>query len=286
MQLIELAAQYRATGNALRARAATLRLELAAMPRAGRARRDLEARIARLEQMAGETLCTASYLAHYYDRSVTYTGTAYRVLQGIDVSTFQQDIDWQAVADSGIAFAVIRAGYRGYGKGGIVEDDRFRQNVAGACAAGLRVGLYFFSQAVTPEEAAEEAQWLVDAARDYKIDMPLVFDWENIDQSTVAAGDTVRTAEMTGEDVTACAVAFCETVTAAGYDAAVYGNRWQGYYDYDFAQLKDYAFWVSAPGTADDFYYAHDFWQYSYDGTVPGVSGSVDRDLWFVPITT
>lgn len=187
------------------------------------------------------------------DGSVTYTGTAYRVLQGIDVSTFQQDIDWQAVADSGIAFAVIRAGYRGYGKGGIVEDDRFRQNVAGACAAGLRVGLYFFSQAVTPEEAAEEAQWLVDAARDYKIDMPLVFDWENIDQSTVAAGDTVRTAEMTGEDVTACAAAFCETVTAAGYDAAVYGNRWQGYYDYDFAQLKDYAFWVSAPGTADDF---------------------------------
>ena len=93
------------------------------------------------------------------------------------------------------------------------------------------------------------------------------------------------TAEMTGEDVTACAAAFCETVTAAGYDAAVYGNRWQGYYDYDFAQLKDYAFWVSAPGTADDFYYAHDFWQYSYDGTVPGVSGSVDRDLWFVPIT-
>ena len=220
------------------------------------------------------------------DGSVTYTGTAYRVLQGIDVSTFQQDIDWQAVADSGIAFAVIRAGYRGYGKGSIVEDDRFRQNVAGARAAGLHVGLYFFSQAVTPEEAAEEAQWLVDAAHDYQIDMPLVFDWENIDQSTVAAGDTVRTAEMTGEDVTACAVTFCETVTAAGYDAAVYGNRWQGYYDYDFAQLKDYAFWVSAPGTADDFYYAHDFWQYSYDGTVPGISGSVDRDLWFVPITT
>lgn len=137
------------------------------------------------------------------DGSVTYTGTAYRVLQGIDVSTFQQDIDWQAVADSGIAFAVIRAGYRGYGKGSIVEDDRFRQNVAGARAAGLRVGLYFFSQAVTPEEAAEEAQWLVDAAHDYQIDMPLVFDWENIDQSTVAAGDTVRTAAMTGEDVTA-----------------------------------------------------------------------------------
>ena len=116
--------------------------------------------------------------------------------------------------------------------------------------------------------------------------MPLVFDWENIDPSSVASGDTVRTAEMTGEDVTACAVAFCAAVEAAGYDAAVYGNRWQGYYDYDFTQLKDYAFWVSAPGTADDFYYAHDFLQYSYDGTLPGVSGSVDRDLWFVPITT
>ena len=102
------------------------------------------------------------------DGSVTYTGTAYRVLQGIDVSTFQQDIDWQAVADSGIAFAVIRAGYRGYGKGGIVEDDRFRQNVAGACAAGLRGGLDFFSQAVTPEGAAEEAPGLGGAARRFK----------------------------------------------------------------------------------------------------------------------
>ena len=135
------------------------------------------------------------------DGTVTYTGTAYRALQGIDVSTFQQEIDWQAVADSGIDFAFIRAGYRGYGKGGIVEDDRFRQNAAGA-------------------------------------------------------------------------------------RAAVYGNRWQGYYDYDFTQLRDYAFWVSAPGTADDFYYAHDFWQYSYQGTVPGITGHVDRDLWFVPITT
>lgn len=220
------------------------------------------------------------------DGTVTYTGTAYRALQGIDVSTFQQEIDWQAVADSGIDFAFIRAGYRGYGKGGIVEDDRFRQNAAGARAAGLRVGLYFFSQAITPEEAAEEAQWLVDAAQDFKIDMPLVFDWENIDPSSVASGDTVRTAEMTGEDVTACAAAFCAAVEAAGYDAAVYGNRWQGYYDYDFTQLKDYAFWVSAPGTADDFYYAHDFWQYSYQGTVPGITGHVDRDLWFVPITT
>lgn len=220
------------------------------------------------------------------DGTVTYTGTAYRALQGIDVSTFQQEIDWQTVADSGIDFAFIRAGYRGYGKGGIVEDDRFRQNVAGARAAGLRVGLYFFSQAITPEEAAEEAQWLVDAAQDFRIDMPLVFDWENIDPSSVASGDTVRTAEMTGEDVTACAVAFCTAVEAAGYDAAVYGNRWQGYYDYDFTQLKDYAFWVSAPGTADDFYYAHDFWQYSYQGTVPGITGHVDRDLWFVPITT
>lgn len=154
------------------------------------------------------------------DGTVTYTGTAYRALQGIDVSTFQQEIDWQAVADSGIDFAFIRAGYRGYGKGGIVEDDRFRQNAAGARAAGLRVGLYFFSQAITPEEAAEEAQWLVDAAQDFKIDMPLVFDWENIDPSSVASGDTVRTAEMTGEDVTACAAAFCAAVEAASYDFA------------------------------------------------------------------
>ena len=144
--------------------------------------------------------------------SMAFAPAAMADMQGIDVSTFQQDIDWQAVADSGIAFAVIRAGYRGYGKGSIVEDDRFRQNVAGACAAGLRVGLYFFSQAVTPEEAAEEAQWLVDAAHDYQIDMPLVFDWENIDQSTVAAGALLPAVLRRGKNASKATVAKHATV--------------------------------------------------------------------------
>lgn len=130
------------------------------------------------------------------DGTVTYTGTAYRALQGIDVSTFQQEIDWQAVADSGIDFAFIRAGYRGYGKGGIVEDDRFRQNAAGRVLPGCAWGCTS-SRRRHAEEAVEEAQWLVDAAQDFRIDMPLVFDWENIDPSSVASGDTVRTAEMT-----------------------------------------------------------------------------------------
>ena len=207
---------------------------------------------------------------------------------GVDVSSHQGKIDWQAAAADGIEFAFIRAGYRGYETGRLAEDSRFIENAEGAYAAGIEVGLYFYSQALTEQEAREEAEYLVSCIEelDAEITLPLVFDWENIDPSSVASGDTVRTAEMTGEDVTACAVAFCAAVEAAGYDAAVYGNRWQGYYDYDFTQLRDYAFWVSAPGTADDFYYAHDFWQYSYQGTVPGITGHVDRDLWFVPITT
>lgn len=122
--------------------------------------------------------------------------------------------------------------------------------------------------------------WITPARGVDKFDIPASDFSAGADGSVTYTGTAYRV--LQGIDVST----FCETVTAAGYDAAVYGNRWQGYYDYDFAQLKDYAFWVSAPGTADDFYYAHDFWQYSYDGTVPGISGSVDRDLWFVPITT
>lgn len=216
------------------------------------------------------------------DGSVDYTGTRYCMQQGVDVSYFQGEIDWNAVAAAGVEFAYIRAGYRGYVDGGIYADERFEQNAAGALAAGLEVGVYFFSQAVTPEEAAEEARWLLEHTSGYDMTLPYAFDWE---AQVAQDDDPVRTEGMLGAEMTACAVAFCDEIRAAGKTPAVYANRWQGYYDYDLSQLTGAELWISAPGDRDDFYYAHSIWQYSYTGTVPGISASVDRNLRFLPIT-
>ena len=214
--------------------------------------------------------------------TVTYSGTHYRVQQGVDVSYYQGEIDWNAVAASGVEFAYIRAGYRGYVDGGIFADERLDANARGAREAGLEIGLYFFSQAISPEEAAEEAKWLLDAAQSYDVTLPLAFDWE---AQTDTGEDTPRTEGMLGGEMTRCAAAFCETIRGAGYTPAVYANRWMGYYDYNLSKLPDAALWISAPGTRDDFYYAHAIWQYTYEGSVPGIEGAVDRDLRYLPIT-
>lgn len=211
-------------------------------------------------------------------RTVLYNGEAYAAQQGIDVSYYQGDVDWPAVAADGIEFAMIRAGYRGFTDGGISKDTCFEQNAAGAIAAGLDVGFYIFSQATDPDEAREEAAWLVEAVKDYDVALPLVFDWETISEYEA------RTDAMLGAEMTACAEAFCEVVRAAGYTPCVYFNQWQGYYDYDLGTLDDAVFWVSDPGAWDDFYYAHGIWQYTYSGTVSGVHGDVDRNLRYVPV--
>ena len=214
--------------------------------------------------------------------AVTCSVVEYRVEQGVDVSYFQGEIDWNAVAASGVRFAYIRAGYRGYVDGGLYADERFAENAAGARAAGLEVGAYFFSQAVTPEEAEEEAQWLLDAVEGFDVTLPLGFDWE---AQVSGDDDAVRTDGMLGSEITACAVAFCDVIRGAGRTPIVYANRWQGYYDYDLTRLGDAALWISAPGAWDDFYYAHMIWQYTYEGTVPGISTVVDRDLRYIPVT-
>ncbi|MGE4353099.1 MAG: glycoside hydrolase family 25 protein [Oscillospiraceae bacterium] len=207
------------------------------------------------------------------DGFVYYSGQAE---QGIDVSEHQLDIDWEAVAASGqVDFAYIRAGYRGYTEGQIYEDSYFRQNIEGAIANGIPVGVYFFSQAITAEEAVEEAQFLLSLIDGYELSLPIVYDWERVEPVDA------RTNELSGETLTDCAIAFCQTVEDAGYDASVYFYRHLGYYDYELGRLADYDFWVGAPGEAPDFYYRYRLWQYSYTGSVPGIEGEVDLNLMF-----
>ena len=209
-----------------------------------------------------------------------YSGSDYTTMRGIDVSYYQKEVDWKAVAKSGVEFAFIRCGYRGYSKGAISTDEQFAANIQGALKAGIKVGVYFFSQAINVEEAKEEARYALELIAPYKVTLPVVFDWENIESGD---GD-VRTAELDGTTLTDCALAFCETVKAGGYTPCVYFYRHTGYYSYDLSRLTDYTFWLSRPGTYPDFYYAHAIWQYSFEGQVPGIEGSTDMNLMFIPV--
>ena len=195
---------------------------------------------------------------------------------GVDVSSHQQVIDWEAAAAAGIEFAMIRIGYRGYSQGEIREDACARANLEGAKAAGLKVGAYFFSQAISREEAAREAAWCITYLEGYELDLPLVFDWEHVTDSSA------RTAGLTDRALlTACARTFMEIAEAAGYEAMVYFNGYQSRELFDLEALADYGFWFAQYSDGLDFPYAVDLWQYTESGSVPGIPGKVDLDLWF-----
>lgn len=212
------------------------------------------------------------------DGKIVYVGDEYETFRGIDVSEHQKEIDWQAVAASGIDYAYIRVGRRGYTEGALFDDAYFQTNILEAQAAGLITGVYIFSQAVTVEEAIEEANFLIEKVEEYQVPLPIVYDWEKISE------DGSRTSELSTETRTDCAVAFCETIRDAGYVPCVYINRNMGYYGYDLTRLNDYQIWFSLPESSfPNFYYQVDMWQYSFTETVPGIEVETDMNLWFLP---
>ena len=204
-----------------------------------------------------------------------YTGDAYDTRLGVDVSFYQGEIDWEAVAADGVEFAMIRCGYRGSESGTIVVDEQFENNIEGALAAGLDVGVYFFSQSTGAIEAAEEANFVLDLISGYDITMPVAFDWEPLEGS--------RAEDIDRSEFTASAVVFCEMVKDAGYTPCVYLYRYTGYYEYMMERLADYELWVGALGSWPDFYYRHMLWQFSMTGRVEGIDADVDLDYQFIP---
>ena len=153
-----------------------------------------------------------------YDEDGYLTCTAGSYERGIDVSAYQGKIDWKKVADSGVTFVIIRVAGRGYGSSGALYDDKQAQtNYEGAKAAGLKVGAYFFSQATTPEEAVEEAEYLLEKTAHWELDMPLVYDWEYISEEA-------RTANVDRQTLTDCMIAFCERIEEAGKEPMIYFN--------------------------------------------------------------
>ena len=199
-------------------------------------------------------------------------------ITGIDVSRWQKLIDWEQVKASGVDFAMIRLGYRGYGEGGLSIDSYATANLDGALAAGLDVGVYFFSQALTPEEAEEEAYFVLEHLEPYQdlITMPVVYDWEHVSSADA------RTADMRDPDIlTDCTLAFLQTIEAAGYRPMVYFNRTQSWKYLNLEELKDYEFWLAAYTQRMDFPYKIKMWQYTNTGEVPGVTGDCDINIYF-----
>lgn len=217
----------------------------------------------------------------YSAADFTYEGErltclAGEAVTGIDVSTFQGDIDWDKVAADGIEFAMVRVGYRGIGDGLIDEDVKARANIEGALAAGLDVGVYFFSQAITPQEAAREAAFVISYIEPYDITMPVVFDWEHV------ASSKARTADIYDRELlTECALTFARMVEAAGYEPMIYFNSYQSRELLDLQILKDYGFWLALYDSPMNFPWQIDMWQYSDHGTVAGIQGNVDLNLYF-----
>ena len=202
------------------------------------------------------------------------TCTAAKTRLGIDVSEHQKEIDWQQVAAAGIDFAYIRVGYRGYDQGGLYTDAYLEENLQGAKDAGIPVGLYVYSQAISPEEAREEAQMALDAAREWDPQYPIVFDWEWVSAEA-------RTGSMDSRAVTDCTKAFCEEIEKAGYEAAFYFNQDLAANTFRLGELLEYPFWLAQYSEALTFPYQVKMWQFTSSGTVPGIAGNVDMNLYF-----
>ncbi len=194
---------------------------------------------------------------------------------GIDVSKYQGAIDWAQVKASGVDFAFVRVGYRGYGNGKIVLDDTFDYNVAEALKNDLNVGVYFFSQAMTYEEGVEEAQFVLNNVKAYNINLPIVLDTED------AMDEDARTANLTPEERTQACIGFMDTIRAAGYETMLYANlRWIAL-DLDISQLHGYDIWFAQYASEPQLPYNFKIWQYSQEGTVPGISQPVDLNIGF-----
>ncbi|MBP0959403.1 MAG: glycoside hydrolase family 25 protein [Oscillospiraceae bacterium] len=199
---------------------------------------------------------------------------------GIDVSAHQHDIDWEKVKADGVEFVMIRIGNRGYETGNISFDKKFRDNIRGAKEAGLPVGVYFFSQAVSLEEAVEEAEFVLEMLDGEELTYPVVYDWE------IIGTDPARTDTVSAETVNDCAVVFCEMMKNEGYKPMVYMSRRMGYFKFDLSRLNEYDIWLAEYGDVPTMFYQFDMWQYSCTGTIDGIEGDVDMNICFKDYTS
>ena len=190
---------------------------------------------------------------------------------GIDVSKHQGKINWAEVKKSGIEFAIIRVGFRGQTAGSIYEDAYFKTNVNGAVSNGIKVGIYFYSCAINEDEALQEAAWVVNMIKSYRITYPVVYDFEDFGR--------YRCAGVSGEQATSNAIAFLNYVRNAGYTPMMYANKNDITNRFNKSRLSGYKFWLAHYTSQTNYTGKYDMWQYTSSGSVPGISGRVDMNV-------
>jgi GH25 family lysozyme M1 (1,4-beta-N-acetylmuramidase) len=194
---------------------------------------------------------------------------------GIDVSKYQEDIDWRKVKNDGIEFAILRGGYRGSGNGEIVLDEKFLENIQQATEAGVKIGVYFFSQAISEAEAIEEASFLLEHTKAYTITYPFVFDMEQFGE------EENRIDTLTIEERTAITRAFCDTIQEAGKKAMIYGGNSWLLNHLQPSEIQHYDLWLAEYSSEPSYPYQFQIWQYSDAGMVDGIATKVDMNLSF-----
>ncbi|MCX4322130.1 MAG: glycoside hydrolase family 25 protein [Lachnospiraceae bacterium] len=228
-----------------------------------------------LEDLAKNTYNPESFMAdgdgvvHYYEEGERISR------KGIDVSRYQEKIDWEKVAEDEVDYAFVRLGIRGYTEGEILEDETFQKNIEGALKNDIDVGVYFFTQAMSVEEAEEEAEFVIESIAPYKVAYPVVIDVE------VVTSANARSNDLSKEERTKYCIAFCEKVKEAGYTPMIYGNLKTFMLLLDIEQLEEYDKWFAYYD--ETYYFPYDFkiWQYTNKGKVSGIKGDVDLNVSF-----
>lgn len=195
---------------------------------------------------------------------------------GVDVSKYQGFVDYNKLKKAGVSFVMIRIGARGYGSGQLILDEYFADNIKGATDAGLSVGAYFFSQAITTEEALEEVALIVEALEGHTLTYPVAFDMESI------PGDNARIDNLTKIEKTDIASVFLNGIKEAGYKPIIYGKKEWLLTKIDLTKLTEYDVWLAQVETTPDFPYEFDMWQYSTSGKIDGIAGKADLNISFI----
>ncbi len=195
---------------------------------------------------------------------------------GVDISKYQDYVDFVKVKKAGIDFVMIRVGARGYSSGQLILDEYFSDNIKRAMDAGLDVGVYFYSQAITKEEAIEEANLVIENLGEYQLAYPVAYDMELVEN------DTARTDNLTKGEKTEIAKAFLDTIAATGRKTMVYGNKEWLVKEIDMSKLTAYDVWLSQAADIPDYPYKFSMWQYDFEGSVDGIVGYVNMNISFV----
>jgi len=197
---------------------------------------------------------------------------------GIDVSYHQNEINWEELMTSPVEFIMVRCGYRGFTEGGLIQDEKFEEYAKGANENGLALGVYFFSQAITEDEAIEEADFVINLINDYQISYPVAFDTENVNDPEARTNK----AELTQEELSKIADAFCKRIREAGYYPVIYASENWLRRSLDITMLSDYDIWAPQYLDKNDFLYDFTMWQYTDKGSIPGIEEEVDLNISMV----